>query len=283
VYADGAIYLAYRLRRPVGEGRGYANVVARSEDGVTFEPLITLTATDFGCDSLERPALVQRPDGGWRIYLSLATRGTKHWSVIAMDADEIHGLATAEPRMVWPGDLRTLAPKDPVVMHDGEQWQAWVCCHPLDDPDATDRMTTRHATSADGLTWSWQGDAMRPTPGRWDSRGTRLAAVIAGPTPETDLALYDGRANAAENWYERTGLARRDGSGAFTPVGTEPLAQSPYGHHTFRYASTVVLPDGGVRVYFEAAAESGGNDLRTQLLDVEGLRTRAAAEASAAG
>ena len=28
------VYLAYRLRRPVGQGRGYANVVARSTDGV---------------------------------------------------------------------------------------------------------------------------------------------------------------------------------------------------------------------------------------------------------
>src|SRR5471032_1440500 len=31
VHADGAFYLAYRLRRPVGAGRGYANVVARSK------------------------------------------------------------------------------------------------------------------------------------------------------------------------------------------------------------------------------------------------------------
>ncbi len=275
VYADGGFFLAYRLRRPVGEGRGYANVVARSDDGVGFEPLLTLTATDFGCDSLERPALVRRPEGGWRIYLSLATRGTKHWSVVALDADDIEGLAAAEPHPVWPGDPRTFAPKDPVVRHDGDRWQAWVCCHPLEDPDATDRMTTRHATSADGLTWSWQGEAMRPAPGRWDSRGTRLAAVIPGHTPAGDLALYDGRASAAENWYERTGLARRDASGGFAPVGTEPLAESPYGQRTLRYASTVALPDGGLRVYFEAAAESGGNDLRTQLLDVEQLRALA--------
>lgn len=34
--ADGAVHLAYRLRRPVGRGRGIANVVARSEDGVHF-------------------------------------------------------------------------------------------------------------------------------------------------------------------------------------------------------------------------------------------------------
>jgi hypothetical protein len=283
VRADDAFYLAYRLRRPVGAGRGYANVVARSADGITFEPLVTLTATDYGCDSLERPALVHRPDGGWRIYLSLATRDTKHWSVIALDADEPAGLATARPRPIWLGDPRTVAVKDPVVVHDGSGWQAWVCCHPLEDPDATDRMTTRHATSRDGLAWTWQGDAMRPTPGRWDSRGTRLTAIIGGPRGEADLAFYDGRASAAENWYERTGLARRDSSGNFIPVGAAPLTQSPYGEHTLRYVSTVALPDGGLRVYFEAAAAAGGNDLRTQLIDVEQLTALTAAEAPGAG
>ena len=37
VWQDDAFYLAYRLRRPVTEGRGYANVVARSADGITFD------------------------------------------------------------------------------------------------------------------------------------------------------------------------------------------------------------------------------------------------------
>ena len=34
IVADGDIYLAYRLRLPIGEGRGIANVVARSADGL---------------------------------------------------------------------------------------------------------------------------------------------------------------------------------------------------------------------------------------------------------
>jgi hypothetical protein len=33
---QGIFYLAYRLRRPIGQGRGFANVVARSTDGVRF-------------------------------------------------------------------------------------------------------------------------------------------------------------------------------------------------------------------------------------------------------
>jgi hypothetical protein len=288
---DGTYYLAYRLRRPVGEGRGYANVLARSDDGVHFEPVVSLTSEDYGCDSLERPALVRRPDGGWRVYLSLATRGTKHWSVIALDADDLAGLGdptTSTRHSVWSGDLATVAVKDPVVMYDAgsRQWHAWVCCHPLTEPDQTDRMTTRHAVSADGLDWQWTGDALVPQPGRWDSRGTRLTAVVAGPDglgTAGDLAFYDGRASAAENWYERTGLAVRNGSGTFSLVGSEPYAQSPYGEHTLRYASAVALPDGGLRVYFEAAAETDGNDLRTQLLDLDPLRALAVGAAPDAG
>src|SRR5580704_833472 len=33
VAGDGEIFLAYRLRRPIGQGRGYAVAVARSVDG----------------------------------------------------------------------------------------------------------------------------------------------------------------------------------------------------------------------------------------------------------
>jgi hypothetical protein len=39
---DDGIYLAYRLRRPIGAGRGYAIAVARSADGVGFETLTSI-------------------------------------------------------------------------------------------------------------------------------------------------------------------------------------------------------------------------------------------------
>src|SRR4051794_6601090 len=56
VLADGRVYLAYRLRRPIGAGRGYRNVVAVSDDGVHFREVCHVDRERFGAESLERPA-----------------------------------------------------------------------------------------------------------------------------------------------------------------------------------------------------------------------------------
>ena len=81
---DGVYWLAYRLRRPLGEGRGYANVVARSQDGEHFETVAVLTRDVFDCESLERPVLTALPDGSWRLYVSCATPCMVHSSPSAL-------------------------------------------------------------------------------------------------------------------------------------------------------------------------------------------------------
>ncbi len=260
---DGTWWLAYRLRRPVDAGRGVANVVARSDDGVRFTPVVELTKDAFGAESLERPALVRTPEGRWRVYVSCATPGTKHWRVDLIEAGTVAGLGTAAPRTVLPGSA-TAAVKDPVLRHDGRQWQLWASVHPLDDPAATDRMTTEHATSPDGITWRWRGTALAGRPGAWDARGVRFSTVVhRGPRV---WALYDGRATAEENWEERTGLAVGDGAGAFTAVGDVPLLQSPHPPHGLRYAERVALPDGRARWFFETTRADGAHELRTVVL-----------------
>lgn len=261
---DGThFYLAYRVRRPLDEGRGVSVMVGRSIDGVVFEPVCEIGREGYGAESLERPAIVRRPDGGWRLYLSCATPGSKHWWVEALDADRPEDLPQGERTPVLPGD-EDVGVKDPVVLVDEQGWRMWICCHPLTEPGHEDRMTTAYATSTDGLDWDVRGEALAPTPGTWDARGTRVTAVLADD-PLT--VLYDGRATAAQNWHETTGLARDQG-GRLAPVGDGPIARSPHSDGALRYVSLAPLPDGTARVYFEAARADGAHDLVTAVTRV---------------
>lgn len=261
VYAEGVYYLAYRLRRPVGSGRGYANVIARSDDGLRFEPICTLDRDDFDADSLERPALVAVPGGGWRIYVSCATPGTAHWRVDLLEADDPSGFTASRRRTVLPGN-EAIAVKDPVIRYDGSSWHLWASCHPLDVPTETDRMVSDYATSVDGVDWTWHGTALRGRRQTWDSRGTRIASVLVDGAAV--IAYYDGRASAGENWEERTGIAVGVGYDAFTGIGETATAVSPYGSGCLRYVDVVDLPGGARRLYFEASRPDGAHDLMTQ-------------------
>ena len=239
---EGGFIVAYRVRN--GHDGNDETIVARSGDGERLTTVATLDESDFDAKGMERPALVRTEAGRWRLYVCCAARDSKHWWIDALEADDLEGLASAEPRTVFGGDERT-GVKDPLVRRANGRWEAWICCHPLDEPGAEDRMSSAYATSDDGLDWKWHGTVLAGRPGGWDARGARLTSVL----PD-GRASYDGRATAEENWFERTGLvAARD----------EPVAD-------VRYLDVLPLPDGAFRIYYEARLPDESHELRTELV-----------------
>ena len=250
---DGTFVLAYRVREGVGPDGGASVVVARSADGEAYTTVATLDKSQFGAMSMERPAVVRTDEGRWRLYTCCATPGSKHWWIDVLEADDPERFADAEPRTVFPGD-DTVGVKDPLVRRVDGGWEAWICCHPLDEPDEEDRMTTAYATSGDGLEWQWHGTVLSPRPGTWDARGARLTAVLPN-----GRATYDGRATKEENWYERTGLARRLPDNRFEAVGDDAVVDA-------RYLDVLPLPNGGYRIWYEARLTDDSHELRTELI-----------------
>jgi hypothetical protein len=252
---EGGFVIAYRIRHTHAD-RG-STVVARSSDGVRLTTVAMLDKSRFDAASMERPAIVRTDDGRWRLYVCSASKPpSKHWWIGLLEADTPERLTDAEPITVFAGDAQT-GVKDPIVRRTADGgWQAWICCHPLDEPDEEDRMATAYATSADGVRWDWHGTALAPRPGTWDARGARLTAVLAD-----GRAAYDGRASKEENWYERTGLARLTGRrpGELEQVGDDAVRD-------VRYLDVLPLPEGGYRIWYEARLVDESHELRTELV-----------------
>ncbi|MCW2820445.1 MAG: hypothetical protein JWR64_240 [Marmoricola sp.] len=261
VLVDGVTYLAYRVRRPLVEGRGLATSVIRSTDGVSFEPVCQVFRDEFGAESFERPVVLRRPDGGWRLYLSCATPGSKHWWIEALDADRPEDLPRGRRTVVLPGDA-AVAVKDPVITVRDGLWEMWLCEHPLTDGGEEDRMSTAYLSSTDGLSWHRHGTVLEPTPGSWDARGARVTTVLSH---DPLVVLYDGRPRAEDNWHETTSVARADATGQLLPDPESPVLRSPNSDGALRYATAVNNPDGSTRFYFEMARPDGAHDLVTTL------------------
>jgi hypothetical protein len=243
------IYLAYRDRHPVDKGRGNQAHVARSpvHDGIHFETLCVIDKEAVDAESLERPAVDVTPEGNWDLYLSCATFHSKHWRIEKLRARSPHDFDARTRETVFPGST-AFGIKDPVLTRAGQDLRIVATEHPLTEGDQNaDEMISVDAFSGEPV--------MIPEPGTWYGRGTRVTSVVG------EYAYFDGRASAEENFEERTGMARWDGS-RYTAIAGP--ASSPFGRGALRYVSAIEVP-AGLRLYYESATEFGSHELRTEL------------------
>lgn len=245
------IYLAYRDRHPVDKGRGNQAYVARSRvgDGIHFDVLCAIDKEAMDAESLERPALDVTPDGDWDLYLSCATFHSKSWRIERLRARGPRDFSVRTREIAFPA-TREFGIKDPVLIR-GQDLRVWATLHPLTEgDDNADQMISADAFS--------RKPVMVPEPSTWYSRGTRLTAVMG------EYAYFDGRESAGENFEERTGIARWNGSRYIDVAGP---ASSPFGGGALRYVSVIALPGGKYRLYYESATQYGSHELRTELRD----------------
>jgi hypothetical protein len=286
---DRAFYLSYRLRRPLGAGRGGVTRVARSTDGLSFATIWEASKEDFATTSIERSSLVKAADGLWRLYVSYVDPADGRWCIDVIEASSPDRFdARLRRKVLRADDIAAEGVKDPYVFRVGPAWFMFAPYGPRDtvrpgsNPDelhrtvegnvfATGRILhpTGLAVSADGVSFQWLGDAVVPGgSAAWDRSVARVSTVVHVPPVFT--VFYDGRTGEGDFYEDRTGYAVSLDLRTFTKVTVDrPALQSPHASGSLRYLDAVHLPDDRrLFYYFEMARADGAHELRVDEVEL---------------
>ncbi len=268
--AEDKFYLYYRVRHPLGRGRGGKCRIAESKDGVKFTDIWEATKEQLDAESIEVGSLIQDPlTGKWRLYISYQVPGGT-WRVDLIEADhpknfdpwhhrtvmqpEEYGLAfVKDPRVYIVGGLYVVF----VAVSARETWaegeSGWR--HPLGN-DATGMMT-----SPDGIYFRNFKYVFEPgggAPGEWGRFRARINSIVH--LPPVYLGFFDGGNTAYDNYEEWCGLAFSHDLERWTRVSTNgPWIRSPHG--CIRYVDAIIVKD-EIWYYYEWTREDGSHELR---------------------
>ncbi len=283
--AEKAFYLTYRIRRPRGvqPDRGGEARVARSEDGVRFEDVWSVTKDAFSSSSIERCCLRRGPKGQWRYFASYVDPADGRWCVAVLKALVVDALDPSKVERVFSATALGLEGiKDPWIFECEGVYHMIVSVAvatpktSAESHSTQDIYNTGQCVSATGLAtspdldeWKWDGVVFSPEGGGWDGYCRRINSVVR--QGERWLAFYDGGASERENYEEKTGLAESSDLKSWkslTPDG--PALTSPHASGSLRYMDVAVVGD-TAHLFYEFAREDGSHDLRTVRVDLSAL------------
>jgi len=267
----GVFWMACRMRRadaPRGL-RGYEIRILRSEDGVKFEKALSIPREAVPIPGFERPALLKDPASGKFKLYACGPWQEGPWCIIKFDDVERPDQfdpTTARPVIVPPARSydRDVAPvefKDPVVVHAGGRYHAYVTGY------VRQNERIYHFESDDGERWSAVGNALEPRMdlSGWHDFFVRPASVL--PLGVGYLFVYEGSDTA---WHDPvynigTGLAHTfdlHQMQDLTPNAPLLLSNTPNEHFaTFRYSHWMWVAD-ELWVYAEVACPDETHEIR---------------------
>lgn len=280
--ATGQFYLYYRVRVEKAKGRGIEFRIARGTDGVTFEDVWTCRKTDIGSVSIEGGSIFRLPDGEWAVAYGFVDERDDRWKMGMLRGPDPANFDVSTHEIILDPEATEIAGvKDPVIARIGGQYRMVMSYHlvspeerrdpallEVSDTIATGMGTsnTGLATSEDGRNWSWAGEVLAATPGRWDEFCARVTGFFPGPVGF--IAFYDGSHDVSENYEERASLAWSADLSTFHALETSgPLFVSPHGSGSVRYVEPLLIGD-TLYIYYEYTRADGGHQLRVAKLPV---------------
>lgn len=275
---EGVFWLACRMRTAEGTKglRGYEIRILRSEDGVKFEKAASILREQVPIPGFERPALLTDPVTGKCKLYACGPWKEGPWSVIKFDdADSPAAFNPASARPVisprakeYERDVPPEEYKDPVVIHAGGMYHAWVIGYM--------RRMERiyHFTSPDGEQWKPVGDPHEAVMNLcgWHDFFVRPASVV--PAGLGYLFIYEG---SSTTWHDPVYNVLTGAGFTFdlnriidlTPDKPLFASTTPNEHfHTWRYSSWLRVGN-ELWAYAEVATPNETHEIRRFRFPVE--------------